>query len=170
MNTREVGGAASEEFSRSPEARAFIAHIYKEEILGVLIRGHLYIEEKLTALIERNLRRPKKLKLEKKSFSLKIELAVALASEAEVLQEALVVLNRLRNRLSHNLRAKITRDDCVRLYKALPIKVQSFEVLDLESELELLMVSLTVLFGFLAGMLASASGAQRAAHGTFLPR
>ena len=65
MNIREAGTAESEEFSRSPEARAFFAHLQNEDVLGMLIRGHLYIEEKLTALIERNLRQPKKLKLEK---------------------------------------------------------------------------------------------------------
>ncbi len=87
MNTREVEAAVAEEFVRSPEVQAFIDHIRKEDILGVLIRGHLYIEEKLTALIEMNLRQPEKLKLEKKSFSLKIELTVALAFGAEVFQE-----------------------------------------------------------------------------------
>jgi len=46
MNIREAGTAESEEFSRSPEARAFFAHLQNEDVLGMRLPPN-WTEEKL---------------------------------------------------------------------------------------------------------------------------
>jgi hypothetical protein len=154
-----MGEKGPDEFWKSEEAQNFEAHLGNEDMLGVIVRSHLYIEEKLTTLIEINLRQPEKLKLRKKNFSLKIELASALGFGAESLQGALGILNELRNRLSHNLQAEISKSDCLRLYGALPSKLQILAKTDTEPARSLLEFTLTVLFGYLAGMVDKAHSA-----------
>src|SRR5215469_1480214 len=117
---------ATKRHLESEETRELQSHLLKEDVLGVIIRGHTYVEAKLTSLIELALKKPNFLKLEKRTYALKCDLAVAMGIVRSDMLPALRGLGRLRNRLAHNVEAEMTREDCTSLYGALPKDHQVF--------------------------------------------
>jgi hypothetical protein len=104
----------------SEDTKRFQAHLLETDLLGVVVRGHLFIEAKLTGLIEFALKKPEALKLRKKSFALKVELAIATGVIEETYRNPLTLLGRLRNKFSHDVDYKLTTAECEAFFKALP--------------------------------------------------
>jgi hypothetical protein len=86
----------------------YLEHINAEDELQIILRGHLYIESKLIQLIKHKLQRPESIDLSKLNFPLKVTLTEALGLIDESEKGALIYLNKLRNRIAHNLEEQIT--------------------------------------------------------------
>lgn len=153
---RKFKGLPYQEWAKSEEAKRFHAHLEQEDILGLVVRGHLYIEVRLTDLIEQALHEPEKLNLAKKSFALKVELAVAMGVIHEPLEAPLTLLNNLRNRLSHRIEAEIARSDAEAIYKALPVGLQRYPDVSSYDAADICRITIIILFGYLSGLLAAA--------------
>lgn len=81
----------------------FMAHMRGRGIVEVLLRGHLWIEKFLGELLEAELRDPAVIAFDRMPFSQKVNLAQALGLLSPAEAEPLRRLNRLRNRLAHDL-------------------------------------------------------------------
>jgi hypothetical protein len=93
--------------------------LYAEDPLGVVIRGHLYVESRLIQLIEQALPEPGAIDLTRLNFSTKMDLAVALGLLSEGDKRPYAALNALRNRVAHNAEIEIDEADERQLQKAL---------------------------------------------------
>jgi len=80
----------------------FAAHMRHEQPFAVLLKGHLWIESCLNRLISISFERPT-FDLDRLQFSRKVDLASALGLISEGEAAALRLLNKLRNRLAHDL-------------------------------------------------------------------
>lgn len=89
----------------------FNRHIEDREPLEVIIRGHLWIEAILAELIDFTLPHPDRLNDARMSFSQKAALASALGLIDQDEREYVRRLNRIRNRLAHQLDAEVVESD-----------------------------------------------------------
>jgi hypothetical protein len=135
----------------TPEEIRFLKEIVGNDILGVIIRGHLFIESRLTHLIEQKLPEPGAIDLTRMNFHLKIDLAVAMGVLPYDLRPPLQVLNKLRNKLAHDVHKQITRADSERLFKSLP-KVSRDVFGSPEDDKRLLQSCISHLYGRLLGL------------------
>ena len=87
-----------------------------QDNLAIVIRGHLYFESALNRLIEESLREPSEIDVERLTFRLKTELALALEAVPRDLKQPLLLVNSLRNRLAHDIDAEITAKDTNNLF------------------------------------------------------
>jgi hypothetical protein len=90
-----------------------------EDPLGVVIRGHLYVESQLIQLLEEALPDPGAIDLTRLNFPTKLDLAVALKVIKETEKRGYAGLNSLRNHLAHNIDVELRESDEKRLYQAL---------------------------------------------------
>jgi hypothetical protein len=104
----------------SSESAEFLGTVVGEDPFGLVVRGHLFIESRLIRLIESKLTEPGQIDLTRINFLTKIELAVATGALPTNLQQCLVVLNQLRNKLAHDVHAKISSSDADRLFNSFP--------------------------------------------------
>jgi hypothetical protein len=99
-----------------------IENISSDDPLGMVIRGHLYIEAELVALIEDHLPYPHKIDLTRLTFPVKLDLAASMGlfdeSGEEDEKEPYYTFNKLRNKLAHNINMEISLDDIIMLYEA----------------------------------------------------
>ena len=89
----------------------FTEHMQTGDLLGLVLRGHLWIEAALNGLIDRSMRDPSQLDAARLSFVQRVALTAALglisSTEAGVIRK----INSLRNRLAHNLESAVTESD-----------------------------------------------------------
>jgi hypothetical protein len=97
----------------------FFSHIHADDPLQIAIRGHLYIEGELTKLLNEAFPKPEAIDLTRVSFPLKVDLAVAIGVLRPDEKPPYMTLNKLRNRLAHNLDAEVVKSDEMDLYNAL---------------------------------------------------
>lgn len=96
----------------------FLDDIAGGDTLAIVVRAHLYMENWLNQLIEERLSEPGAVEIERQSFRFKVDLAVALGVLPQPLQQPLLVVNSFRNRLAHDIEARITQKDVDRLFKS----------------------------------------------------
>lgn len=83
----------------------------EKSILAAFLRGHLWVEARLNAVLEAILVDPSAIDLSRESFARKIALCRAVGGLSPTGAEAILAMNRVRNRLAHNLDADVTDAD-----------------------------------------------------------
>jgi hypothetical protein len=96
-----------------------LKNLLAEDTLGVVIRGHLYVESRLMELIESALPDPGAIDLTRLSFLIKLDLCVALELLTESQKRAYGALNAMRNQMAHNADIQLQPADEARIYKVL---------------------------------------------------
>jgi hypothetical protein len=76
-----------------------------------LVQTHLQLEYVVIEYIRHGLRNPAQFPIDRLSFPLKVDLAIALGDFPENARKAVLKVNALRNRLAHKLDADITAKD-----------------------------------------------------------
>lgn len=97
--------------SFAPIKERFRSHLSSEEPLEVLIRGHLWVEATMSGLLSRSLEKPEALDDARLSFSQTLALCDAMGLIPSDLIPVLRRLNKLRNRVAHNLDAELAESD-----------------------------------------------------------
>jgi hypothetical protein len=108
-----------------PEGQKYLEDINTDDVLGAVLRGHLYVEFELIRLIEAFFVEPSAIDLTRVSFPVKVDLAMAMGILPEEERPALMFLNRLRNKLAHNLEATVTEEEERALLNALTPEMRS---------------------------------------------
>jgi hypothetical protein len=85
--------------------------IESEDLLGAVLRSHLWVENELIRIIRESLPVPDSIDLDRLSFPSKIELACALGMIPIEDMPAYRNLNALRNRLAHRFNSEVTEED-----------------------------------------------------------
>ena len=93
----------------------YLEHTQGRSLVEVLLRGHLWVEQHLVALLETELKRPEALNLDRMAFAQKVNLADALGMVTPDDAGTLRILNGMRNRLAHDLTGQPTEEDVARL-------------------------------------------------------
>jgi hypothetical protein len=107
----------------------FMVHMRGRGIVEVLLRGHLWIEKFLGELLEAELRDPAVIRLGRTPFSQKVNLAQALGLVSPVEAKPLRLLNKLRNKLAHDLAGEPSTADLSELQGSLgPVHKTLFDV------------------------------------------
>lgn len=88
----------------------FEEHLDRDDLMAVVLRAHMLIERELTAIIERPLPHPERLK-RVWSFSHRLELVAALGVLDEEDLPPYRYLNRLRDRAAHRLNYEVSEDE-----------------------------------------------------------
>ncbi len=89
-----------------------------DDVLGVVVRGHLHLEAAVLTLIEALLPYPKEIDLDRTRFGMKVDLAHALGLTTD-LRSPLKVVDKIRNRFAHTPGAKLESDEINSLYGSL---------------------------------------------------
>jgi len=95
--------------SPDPSEDAFVAALFGEDDLGVVVRGHIHVEAKLIELIDLMVADPKYLARMDLDFSQRVNLAVALGLNPEHAR-SLLTLGTLRNAFAHRLDTQLSED------------------------------------------------------------
>ena len=98
----------------------YLSHTNRRSIVEVLLRGHLWVEKHLIALLESELSKPERLDLDRMTFSQTVKLADALGMLHADEVGAIRILNGMRNKLAHDLSGSPSRDDVARFGQAMP--------------------------------------------------
>lgn len=88
-------------------------------MVEVLLRGHLWLENALIDLITVEVSNPEPLKMDRMTFANKVNLAEALALLGPGEASTLRGVNKIRNRLAHDLHGEPTLDDLSQLEQGL---------------------------------------------------
>jgi len=102
-----------------PDNTRFLELINSADPLSLVIKGHQAVETALNAAISEALPDPHALEIERLSFALKIDLAVALGAVREDSRPSLVQLNGVRNRFAHRMEASFDSKAATDLFNAL---------------------------------------------------
>jgi len=97
--------------SFSPVKERFRGHLESDEPLEVLIRGHLWVEASLSGLLSRRLVKPEAIDDARFTFMHRLALCDALGLVPSDLLPVIRRLNKLRNRVAHNLDAAVSETD-----------------------------------------------------------
>jgi len=97
----------------------FLTLIGAPDILTIVLRGQQAVEGVLDAAISEALPEPHALEIEKLSFALKADLALALGVIRADSRGAFLALSRLRNRFAHSLTAEFEQREAADLENAL---------------------------------------------------
>lgn len=97
-----------------------MSHNEGRSLVEVLLRGHLWVETHLVGLLESELANPDALNLDRMAFAQKVSLANALGLLSPDEVATMKVLNRMRNRLAHNLGGEPTEEAIAELEAAAP--------------------------------------------------
>ncbi len=84
-------------------------------MVEVLLRGHLWLENAVIDLITAELHNPRPLNVDRMTFANKVNLVEALGLVGQNDADTLRELNKIRNRLAHDLHGEPTLDDLSRL-------------------------------------------------------
>lgn len=87
----------------------FMEYTKSEDFMGIILRGHLYIENELSILIKNALINPKAIKLP--YFSSKLDAAFSMGIIEEKWYGAFKKLNKTRNKYAHDLGYEFTEKD-----------------------------------------------------------
>jgi hypothetical protein len=101
------------------EINRLVASIAKEDPLGAVIRGHLFVESKIMQLLSLSLHDSGAIDLSRVAFLTKLDLAVAMGVLTETDKRGYARLNALRNQVAHDFEAEIRPSDEKNLYNAL---------------------------------------------------
>jgi hypothetical protein len=85
----------------------YTQHLETDDIIHLLLRGHIHLEFALNNIIEAALKHPKELNVERQNFAMKVKLAAAMGLIRPKMKKPLNLLNDLRNQLAHNLDAEL---------------------------------------------------------------
>lgn len=94
------------------------AALLGEDELGVVVRGHIVIEQELIEFIEMNLVNKSYLNAMSLDYSQRVKLAMALGLSQEK-GPALQAIGKLRNAFAHNIEKGISDEDAKNIYKSL---------------------------------------------------
>ena len=97
----------------------FMKHLEMEDPLSVVLRGLLYIEGAVRAVIATALPRPDALSIDRLDFPTKVRLMLALSILDESDVAPLLAMNALRNRLAHQLGTNATDEDVQAIVRSL---------------------------------------------------
>jgi hypothetical protein len=96
--------------------------IGSDDLLGAVLRSHLWVENELIRTIRESLPLPDLIDLDRLSFPSKIELASALSIIPTEDMSAYRNLNALRNKLAHRFNSEVTEEDERSLFSSLSPK------------------------------------------------
>ncbi len=85
-----------------------------------VLQAHLYFDHVITALLTEELKNPTAIDVKRMGFAQKLQLVHALALMAGELVPVVSHVNKIRNRIAHDLEAKIGDDEIAQLKNALP--------------------------------------------------
>lgn len=85
----------------------FLQDVKHEEILIVMLRAHLYIEQELIAIIEKCLVNSKVMDVERLTFIQKLNLVYALGILDKSVHRAIAKFNNIRNGFAHTLNFQV---------------------------------------------------------------
>lgn len=102
---------------KKPNVVDFVMESASEE-LHIVLRGHLHIEALMDEIIRRSFVCPTALDDYRQSFFVKVKLLRALGLIDEKLEQVLLALNSLRNKVAHRLHFVVTFDDAFSLVKS----------------------------------------------------
>lgn len=92
-------------------------------VLEVFLKGHLWLERCLNEFLEIAAKEPQPLRIDRMSFSMKVNLCEAFGLVPSPICVSFRSANRIRNQLAHNLDAKISEDVFDELLEHTPGKV-----------------------------------------------
>ena len=95
------------------------------EDLSLIIQYHLLIEECFNLILEKNLRYPEILEVDRLGFFRKVQLVCALGYIPKDLYEPLSQLNKIRNKFAHNSGRKLDQADVESVWATMPRKNMS---------------------------------------------
>lgn len=90
-----------------------------ENVMLVVVRGHLYCESALAELLAKNLKHPDELSIDRLEFQAKVNLCSAMGLFNLSLKPGLTQLGKLRNKYVHQLDYEATESDLADLVNAL---------------------------------------------------
>lgn len=93
----------------------FLADTIGENILQIVLRGHLYIENALEKIIKESFVKPNLLLTEKSMFSNKLSLVSALGIVPHEYTVALKYFNKIRNKFAHDLKFELEEEELIQL-------------------------------------------------------
>lgn len=96
----------------------FLEHIESKDVLSVILRGHLWVENAMNGLIARTLANPDEIAEARLTFAQKVAVARGLGRLTVGEAAASRRLNKLRNRLAHQLDAAVNLQDQAGLIEA----------------------------------------------------
>lgn len=124
IDDQALRAASEEELIKLTHVQSFDKDRLSQHLKGddyqQVLHGHLYFDHVLTALLTEEFKNPKAVDLIRTSFAQKLSLVDALGLIPHNLVPAVTALNRLRNRLAHNLDATIGEPEIEKLRNALP--------------------------------------------------
>lgn len=97
----------------------FIKALQGEDDLGVVVRGHIYIEARLNEYLSIVFSSSKHLSSMNLRYKQKVQLACAVGMNEEFL-DVLAALGDIRNSFSHKLNAGISREHVLKIWSMLP--------------------------------------------------
>jgi hypothetical protein len=103
---------------KDDQEQKFIADLRGEDVLGVVLRPHIYVEEQLERLLDALVPYPEHLKELNLDYAGKVHLAIAMGLRPEH-AKPLKALGSIRNRFAHRLSYQLLQSDTENLYKAL---------------------------------------------------
>jgi hypothetical protein len=119
-------------FLSDPE---YLRHINANAPLEVVLRGHLWLERELAAIVRLAVVEPNYLNVDRMSFSLKLSLCAAQMALPPGCYEPVRELNKLRNRVAHDAAYEVGEDDEQRLLNSMP-EVSRMELVRLRNLIE----------------------------------
>jgi hypothetical protein len=87
--------------------KEFEAGTDSEDYLKVILKGHLYIEQELNLLLNKNLKYPQHLD-KRMDFMTKVSLVFALGAVDELEKNVIVNINKIRNKYAHQINFELT--------------------------------------------------------------
>ena len=115
--TASIGPPTDADRKFDPEA--YLKAIDTTDFLRLVVSGHLYIEAVLIELIKKRLPSPSAIELEELRFMQIVDLAVALDLLKAGERQPFRLLNKMRNKLAHELGAIVTMGDVEDFLKAM---------------------------------------------------
>jgi len=107
-----------EKLMKEEQEQRFIDDLKGEDMLGIVVRGHIHVESQLERLLETLVPYPQYLKELNLDYAGKVDVAVAMGLRPEYVPP-LKTLGSIRNRFAHRLDTDLSKNDTENLYKVL---------------------------------------------------
>lgn len=89
----------------------FVEHMRDPNLLTMVLKGHLWVESCLNRALELSFEHPDRVEIDRLPFSAKVNLCLAASAIRKDDAPALRLLNKIRNRMAHDLHSSITDAD-----------------------------------------------------------
>ncbi len=145
----------------SIDPQKLITDLNSEDDVGLLLRGHLYIERELVRIIEFHFEVPELFDTDSINFPKKIYLAGAMGVMTPEEIKPYMMLNKLRNKVAHNLDSCVTEKDIRTLIESFTEKQLNMLNVAIESrpqDTQGLRHCILILFLYLFALLRHKSG------------